>query len=158
MGTFDLGAIVLYIIFGIVMGFLVYALIDIRNVYGQIRTQRYVLGLPDHKDLVESEGILEVKGDRVVFMEPSGGKEHFCIPLDRIKNVTTGPRKIDPQDRLVKRLSGLIDEDKYLYIEFQDDDKGHTLQFSAHKTSPVSDEVRNSILEAKFPHKKEKQV
>jgi hypothetical protein len=147
--SLDLGAFVLLVIYAAVLIFLIYLLFDIKNIYGRVKTQKYVFGPPEHEALTSSEGIIEVRGDEVAFRDLSGGRTYFSIPLERITSVSTDSEAEDSSNGIINRVSSLFNERNYLFIEFRENSKWHKLQFSAHKASSVNDEVKEEILEAK---------
>ena len=147
--SLDLGAIALYFIYGGTLVFLVYLVFDIKKIYRNVRTQQYVSGYPALDKLKPAEGIIEVRSEDIAFKEPDSEKEYFSIPLNRIKNVSTKAETIDSSGGVLSGLSSMLDERQYLYVEFNHDNKWHTVQFSAHKASSVNDEVLRKILEAR---------
>ena len=147
--TLDIGAIVLFLIFAGTLGFLVYFLFDIKRIYSDIKTQKYLKGYPLSDKVKPADGIIEVRNKEVAFKEPAGEKEYFTIPLDRINNVFTRSEGDDAPLGVLGGLSNVFAEREYLYIEFNHDDKWHTVQFSTHKASNVNYEVMHKILEAR---------
>jgi hypothetical protein len=147
--SIDLGAIILYILFAGVVFFLVYALFDIKNIFGKARTLVYESGLPEHKELESSKGIIVVKDNDVAFKESEGDKVFFSVPLEQIGDVRTGYGRVDPSNNIMKSMSKLFDERSFLSINFREKGKGRTLRFSTHRTSPENDKIRKEILMAK---------
>ncbi|MFC1570360.1 hypothetical protein ACFL4E_01085 [Candidatus Omnitrophota bacterium] len=145
----DWGAIILSIIFGGTIVFLVYFLFDIQNIFKNIKTQKYLRGYPSSESLSPSDGIIEVRDKEVAFKEPAGEKEYFTIPIERINNVLVEREGEGSSRGVLGSLSSIFAERQYLYIEFNHDERWHTVQFSAHKASSVNDEVMNKILEAR---------
>lgn len=147
--SLDLGAIVLYLIFGGTLVFLVSFAFDVKRIYKNIRTQQYLSGYPESDKLKPADGVIEVRSEDIAFKNPDGEKEYFSIPLNRINNVSTKREKGDAPSSVLGGLSNILDERQYLFIEFNHDDKWHTVQFSTHKASNVNDEVMHKILEAR---------
>lgn len=148
--TFDIGAFVLGLIYGGVLLFLVYFLLfDVKRIFGNMRTQKYVSGYPEEKDLTPGEGLIEVGPERVTFKELVRGRPYFSIPLKEISNVSIGREEEKSSSNFAKKVMDLFDEVEYLSIDFHKGDKLHTVQFASHKASPVNAEVKKEILEAK---------
>lgn len=145
-GAFDFGAVALYMVFGGTLVFLVLCLFDIQKMFSTVRTQVYLSGYPE---LDPSEGLLEVNKDKVCFKDVEAGEEIFSIPLSRIESVRTGHKEISSSNKVVNRIAGLLDERRYLFIELQDKDRRHKLEFSAHHASSVNEDIREKILQAK---------
>ena len=96
-----------------------------------------------------SEGLIEVSGERVDFKEPKGSKVYFSIPLDQIKDVSTGKKNSDYQENVLIKFLNMLSEDQYLFIKLYHQKSEHTLQFSAHKASSVNSDIKRKILDAK---------
>lgn len=149
MLPFDMGAWILYFLYGAILCFFIYLLFDIKSFYSSHASQKYVAGSPEYKDYEDFEGHLEIIDGKISFLDQQGEKEYFSVPLNAIERVTTGPKVEGDKPSLVNRVSKYLDEENYLYIDLHQGDIDQTLAFSAHKASPVNEAVMNRIIKAK---------
>ena len=145
---FDLGAMILYIIFGSVMAFLVYLLFDVKSLYANVRTHKYEKGHPRHEELKTARGVVEIEGEDLVFRDPTLGRNHFSIPVNSIRRVSK--EDLDgAEGKVFRNITGALDERDYLYIEYEDGGEWHKLRLSAHKASSANNEVFEGIITAR---------
>jgi len=149
MYNFDMGAWVLYSLYGAILCFFIYLLFDIKSFYSTSTSQRYVAGSPQYSSYEDSAGHLEIIDGKISFLDEHGEKEYFSVPLEDVGTVRTGARKEADSASLVNRVSKYMDEENYLYIKLHKGEMEQTLEFSAHKASPVNEVVMNRILKAK---------
>ena len=130
----------------ILLGYCIFLIINRRRCLPKSGTIKYLSGYPIFYE--PKNGVVEIKGDNVIFKDFLGDEVFFSIPLRQITQVTTRQGQMSALAYLSLGPFAGLSSHNYLIITFKHDGKEYSVEFYAHRESFINRKLKKEIDEA----------